>query len=79
MDKVSVDHASQQLPHFHKTFHGMSDEHAELEFIKEAQKLQEYGVHFYKVQRQPVRTGSGKVRGVALQHGNSRLGISTLL
>ena len=79
MGKVSVDHASQQLPHFHKTFHGMADEHAELDFIKEAQKLQEYGVHFYKVQRQPVHTGPGKVRGVALQHCNSRLRIASLL
>ena len=28
---------------------GLSEEHAELEFLKEAQKLPEYGVHFYKV------------------------------
>ena len=51
VDKVSVDHALKQLPHFHKDFHGLTHEQAELEFIKEAQKLQEYGVHFYKVQK----------------------------
>ncbi|XP_078359591.1 tyrosine-protein phosphatase non-receptor type 13-like [Oculina patagonica] len=60
IDKVSVDHATQELPRFHKTFHGLSDEDAELEFIKEAQKLQEYGIHFYKVQRQMTHTGGGK-------------------
>ena len=45
----------------HKTFHGLSDEEAELEFIKEAQKLQEYGLHFYKVQRHVSHTGGTKV------------------
>lgn len=58
---MSVDHATQELPRFHKTFHGLSEEDAELEFIKEAQKLQEYGIHFYKVQRQMSHTGGGKV------------------
>ncbi|XP_068744131.1 tyrosine-protein phosphatase non-receptor type 13-like isoform X2 [Montipora capricornis] len=60
MDKVSVDHALQQLPQFHLTVHGMTDEQAELEFIKEAQKLQEYGIHFYKVQRRPAHVMSRK-------------------
>ena len=61
MDKFSVDHAMQELPRVHKTFHGLSDEEAELEFIKEAQKLQEYGIHFYKVQRRMANTGGTKV------------------
>ena len=61
MDKVSVDHALQQLPQFHLSVHGMTDEQAELEFIKEAQKLQEYGIHFYKVQRRPAHVLSRKV------------------
>jgi tyrosine-protein phosphatase non-receptor type 13 protein len=39
-----------QLPEFHKSFAGLTDEQAELEFIQEAQKLPEYGIHFYKVQ-----------------------------
>lgn len=51
----------QELAHVHKTFHGLSDEEAELEFIKEAQKLQEYGIHFYKVQRRTLHTGGAKV------------------
>ena len=51
----------QELPRVHKTFHGLSDEEAELEFIKEAQKLQEYGIHFYKVQRRMTHTGGTKV------------------
>lgn len=51
----------QELPRVHKTFHGLSDEDAELEFIKEAQKLQEYGIHFYKVQRRMTHTEGTKV------------------
>ena len=61
IDKVSFDRALQELSHVHKTFHGLSDEDAELEFIKEAQKLQEYGIHFYKVQRRTPHTGAAKV------------------
>ena len=61
IDKFSIDHAMQELPRVHKTFHGLSDEEAELEFIKEAQKLQEYGIHFYKVQRHMSHTGGTKV------------------
>lgn len=73
IDKVSVDHAVEELPRFHKTFHGLSDEQAELEFIKEAQKLQEYGIHFYKVQRQMSHTGGVKVNTSLMSanlHGN---------
>ena len=61
IDKFSVDHAMQELPRVHKTFRGLSDEEAELEFIKEAQKLQEYGIHFYKVQRRMSHKGGTKV------------------
>lgn len=64
IDKISIDHASQQLPQFHQTFLGLTNEQAELEFIKEAQKLQEYGIHFYKVQRKLAHAGSGKVKDV---------------
>ena len=39
----------EHLPEIHANFMGLSEEHAELEFLKEAQKLPEYGVHFYKV------------------------------
>lgn len=39
-----------QLPEFHKNFAGLTEVQAELEFVQEAQKLPEYGIHFYKVQ-----------------------------
>lgn len=64
IEKISLDHATQELPRFHKSCHGLSEEEAELEFIKEAQKLQEYGVHFYKVQRKIPNTGGGKVESL---------------
>ena len=49
IDRVSVDQACQELPRAHKMFAGLTYEQAELKFIQEAQNLQEYGVHFYKV------------------------------
>lgn len=61
IEKITLDHAAQELPRFHKTFRGLSDEEAELEFIREAQKLQEYGIHFYQVQRKMPHSGGGKV------------------
>ena len=39
----------EQLPQFHQGFSGLSEVQAEVQFIKEAQKLPEYGLHFYKV------------------------------
>lgn len=41
--------AYEHLPEIHQNFAGFSDDDAELEFLKEAQKLPEYGIHFYKV------------------------------
>ena len=49
LDKVTPQFAAQQLPQFHQGFSGLSEGQAELQFLKEAQKLQEYGLHFYKV------------------------------
>lgn len=48
--KLSVENTTIQLPKFHKNFAGLTDKQAEQEFIQEAQKLPEYGIHFYQVQ-----------------------------
>jgi hypothetical protein len=46
--KLSEDHVSQKLRALHKVQCGLSQEEAELKFIKESQKLAEYGMHLYK-------------------------------
>lgn len=50
INKVSTEYAISQLPEFHQNFTGLSEDQAELDFVQEAQKLPEYGIHFYKVQ-----------------------------
>ena len=48
--KLSEDHVSQKLRALHKVQCGLSQEEAEVKFIKESQKLSEYGMHLYKSQ-----------------------------
>lgn len=47
---MSAEYAVSQLPEFHQHFAGLNEKQAELDFVEEAQKLPEYGIHFYKVQ-----------------------------
>ncbi|XP_070545261.1 tyrosine-protein phosphatase non-receptor type 13-like isoform X2 [Ptychodera flava] len=49
IEKVGVPHIREQLPTMHYNNHGMTDIQSELEFIMEARKLAEYGIHFHKV------------------------------
>ncbi|XP_077999364.1 tyrosine-protein phosphatase non-receptor type 13-like isoform X2 [Glandiceps talaboti] len=49
IEKAGVIHIRQQLPSMHFNNNGMTDIQAELEFIMEARKLAEYGIHFHKV------------------------------
>ena len=51
MDKVGRKTIEELLPNMHSELKGMSREEAELEFLKEAQKLPEYGMVFYRVAR----------------------------
>ena len=49
MDKVGKRTIEELLPNMHAELRSMSREEAELEFLKEAQKLPEYGMVFYRV------------------------------
>ncbi|XP_031567263.1 tyrosine-protein phosphatase non-receptor type 13-like isoform X2 [Actinia tenebrosa] len=77
--KLSVENTTLQLPEFHKNFAGLSEEQAELEFIQEAQKLPEYGIHFYKVQYSKKSDNSEKlylgicVRGVTIYESRGHI------
>ncbi|XP_022313821.2 tyrosine-protein phosphatase non-receptor type 13-like isoform X2 [Crassostrea virginica] len=46
------DHATEE----HKKLAGLTDRQAEIEFIKKASKLQEYGIHYYKLQKSKNNT-----------------------
>ncbi|XP_028396908.1 tyrosine-protein phosphatase non-receptor type 13-like [Dendronephthya gigantea] len=48
--KLSEEHVSQKLRALHKVQCGLSQDEAEVKFIKESQKLPEYGMHLYKTQ-----------------------------
>lgn len=49
--KLTPEQIRHQLPKMHHTHRGLTDAQAEIEFLKEAQKLQEYGVLFHKVSK----------------------------
>lgn len=49
MEKVGKKTIEELLPNMHDELKGMKREEAELEFLKEAQKLPEYGMVFYRV------------------------------
>ena len=49
MDKLGKKTIEQLLPNMHSELKNMTREEAELEFLKEAQKLPEYGMVFYRV------------------------------
>ena len=62
MDKVGKKTIEELLPNMHAELKGMTREGAELEFLKEAQKLPEYGMVFYRVSQ----TKSGSIGSVWL-------------
>lgn len=49
MDKVGKKTIEELLPNMHAELRDVTREEAELEFLKEAQKLPEYGMVFYRV------------------------------
>ncbi|CAB3989616.1 tyrosine- phosphatase non-receptor type 13-like isoform X1 [Paramuricea clavata] len=49
--KLTPEQIRHQLPKMHHSNRGLTDAQAEIEFLKEAQKLQEYGVLFHKVSK----------------------------
>ncbi|XP_048580512.1 uncharacterized protein LOC5501855 isoform X2 [Nematostella vectensis] len=49
--KLTASYIRNTLPQLHKAHTGISDAQAEIEYLKEAQKLQEYGIIFNKVSK----------------------------
>ncbi|XP_043935753.1 tyrosine-protein phosphatase non-receptor type 13 isoform X1 [Protopterus annectens] len=48
-EKLDQSYIKEELPKLHSTYFGASEKETEFEFLKVCQKLQEYGVHFYRV------------------------------
>nr|XP_006812581.1 PREDICTED: tyrosine-protein phosphatase non-receptor type 13-like [Saccoglossus kowalevskii] len=49
IEKIGVDNIRHQLPAMHQAHRGLNDIRSEQEFMLEARKLAEYGIHFHKV------------------------------
>ncbi|TRY98648.1 hypothetical protein DNTS_005895 [Danionella cerebrum] len=49
LDKIDQSTIKEELPKLHRSYYNASEQEAELEFLKECQRLPEYGVHFHRV------------------------------
>ncbi|KAM8939670.1 tyrosine-protein phosphatase non-receptor type 13 [Pelodytes ibericus] len=50
IEKLDLSYLKEELPRLHSSYSGASEMETELEFLKVCQRLQEYGVHFHRVQ-----------------------------
>ncbi|XP_048472138.1 tyrosine-protein phosphatase non-receptor type 13-like [Rhincodon typus] len=64
MEKMALTCIKEELPRLHSTYFNLSEEEAELEFLKVTQQLQEYGVLFHRVARDKKTTGGEVVLGI---------------
>lgn len=65
--KMTASSIKKQLPTMHKTHTGLSDAQAEIEYLKEAQKLQEYGIIFNKVSKYKKDKRGGFSLGISVR------------
>ncbi|KAM7446421.1 Tyrosine-protein phosphatase non-receptor type 13 [Porites harrisoni] len=65
--KLTASSIKKQLPSMHKTHTGLSDAQAEIEYLKEAQKLQEYGIIFNKVSKYKKDKRGGFSLGISVR------------
>ncbi|XP_043534741.1 FERM and PDZ domain-containing protein 2 isoform X3 [Chiloscyllium plagiosum] len=64
MEKMALTCIKEELPRLHSTYFNLSEEEAELEFLKVTQQLPEYGVLFHRVARDKKATGGEVVLGI---------------
>ncbi|XP_048419336.2 tyrosine-protein phosphatase non-receptor type 13 isoform X2 [Stegostoma tigrinum] len=64
MEKMALTCIKEELPRLHSTYFNLSEEEAELEFLKVTQQLPEYGVLFHQVARDKKATGGDVVLGI---------------
>ncbi|XP_046858853.1 tyrosine-protein phosphatase non-receptor type 13-like isoform X2 [Xenia sp. Carnegie-2017] len=65
--KLTPEQIRHQLPKMHHSHRNLTEAQAEIEFLKEAQKLQEYGVLFHKVSKFKKDRRGGFSLGICLR------------
>jgi C-terminal processing protease CtpA/Prc len=66
LSQISESSAKEQLPKMHQELIGMSKQEAEIEFVREAQKLPDYGIFFYGVAQDEKKELGSTVLGVSV-------------
>nr|XP_014341837.1 PREDICTED: FERM and PDZ domain-containing protein 2 [Latimeria chalumnae] len=64
IEKMSLSCIKEELPRLHKNYFNLSEEEAELEYLKVTQQLSEYGVLFHRVSQGKKTTGGDIVLGI---------------
>ncbi|XP_067876801.1 FERM and PDZ domain-containing protein 2 isoform X2 [Heterodontus francisci] len=64
MEKMALTCIKEELPRLHSTYFNLSEEEAEMEYLKVTQQLPEYGVLFHRVARDKKAAGGDIVLGI---------------
>ncbi|XP_067828734.1 FERM and PDZ domain-containing protein 2 isoform X2 [Heptranchias perlo] len=64
MEKMALTCIKEELPRLHSTYFDLSEEEAEMEYLKVTQQLPEYGVLFHRVARDKKAAGGDIVLGI---------------
>ncbi|XP_078386842.1 FERM and PDZ domain-containing protein 2 isoform X2 [Cetorhinus maximus] len=64
MEKMALTCIKEELPRLHSTYFNLSEEEAEMEYLKVTQQLPEYGVLFHRVARDRKAAGGDVVLGI---------------
>ncbi|XP_041032363.1 tyrosine-protein phosphatase non-receptor type 13-like [Carcharodon carcharias] len=64
IEKMALTCIKEELPRLHSTYFNLSEEEAEMEYLKVTQQLPEYGVLFHRVARDRKAAGGDVVLGI---------------
>ncbi|XP_059802371.1 tyrosine-protein phosphatase non-receptor type 13-like isoform X1 [Hypanus sabinus] len=64
LEKMALTCVKEELPRLHSTYFDLSEEEAEMEYLKVTQQLPEYGVLFHRVGREKKVAGEDIVLGI---------------
>ncbi|XP_078055407.1 FERM and PDZ domain-containing protein 2 [Mustelus asterias] len=64
MEKMALTCIKEELPRLHSTYYNLSEEEAEMEYLKVTQQLPEYGVLFHRAARDKKAAGGDIVLGI---------------
>ncbi|XP_078284474.1 FERM and PDZ domain-containing protein 2 [Rhinoraja longicauda] len=64
LEKMAMTCVKEELPRLHSTYFDLSEEEAEMEYLKVTQQLSEYGVLFHRVSREKKVAGEDMALGI---------------